>query len=468
MNSPSNEEASEPAGEAPSRRGDEFTALERLTYWLAVFLPGFGVLVLVDAATASRIASTATARWLLAVGLFAYSLPLFLALAFVAAVVATGFGATSRYLRSGASSSDYAIDSPGDRTAAFLPAGALFLLVIAEVARFAATAFNNQKLASLLVAVVAIFAVVLAHFIHSVSQIALVKVRRSLARHGWVAQVIVWALALMPALLVTAWQLFLNWEGFKILGLGLLGGPILSVAVATGLRLGWGAPRRLTGRMRAVVWLALPAATVASLSAAAFQEDLPIRAVQAGQWSGKAVKLARLLTDIDGDGASSLFGGGDCAPRDSSIHPLAQDVPGDGIDSNCLEGDAVATTDNLSPAWYDDAPGVGRSRNLVLITIETLRADHLSVLGYRRKTSPQLDALAEKSVVFERTYAASSATHITIPSLFTTLTPSRTKVRRKNKIFGADASMPWIPAILQEEGLRTGAFLVDYFQRNSF
>jgi arylsulfatase A-like enzyme len=61
--------------------------------------------------------------------------------------------------------------------------------------------------------------------------------------------------------------------------------------------------------------------------------------------------------------------------------------------------------------------------NVVLISIDTLRADHLSCYGYFRKTSPNIDKFAEESLVFENAF---SAAPITIPShmsMFTSVSP---------------------------------------------
>ena len=55
--------------------------------------------------------------------------------------------------------------------------------------------------------------------------------------------------------------------------------------------------------------------------------------------------------------------------------------------------------------------------DLVLVTIDTLRADHLGCYGYERGTSPAIDALAAKSVHFERAYATSSWTLPSIASI---------------------------------------------------
>ncbi len=55
----------------------------------------------------------------------------------------------------------------------------------------------------------------------------------------------------------------------------------------------------------------------------------------------------------------------------------------------------------------------GAPRNLILISVDTLRADHLGCYGYERETSPAIDALAEQGVVFENCL---STTGWTIPS----------------------------------------------------
>ena len=48
--------------------------------------------------------------------------------------------------------------------------------------------------------------------------------------------------------------------------------------------------------------------------------------------------------------------------------------------------------------------------HVILITLDTTRADHLSSYGYHLQTSPFLDEIAERSVVFDRAYAQSATT----------------------------------------------------------
>lgn len=55
----------------------------------------------------------------------------------------------------------------------------------------------------------------------------------------------------------------------------------------------------------------------------------------------------------------------------------------------------------------------------ILITIDTLRRDHLSCYGYHRKTTPFLEELAEENSIFRNCYATSPHIRESIPSILT-------------------------------------------------
>jgi arylsulfatase len=57
--------------------------------------------------------------------------------------------------------------------------------------------------------------------------------------------------------------------------------------------------------------------------------------------------------------------------------------------------------------------------NVVLLTVDSLRADHCSVYGYDRETTPQIDALAADGVRFENAYSPSSHTRESVPAILT-------------------------------------------------
>ncbi|MEM6674235.1 MAG: sulfatase [Planctomycetota bacterium] len=61
--------------------------------------------------------------------------------------------------------------------------------------------------------------------------------------------------------------------------------------------------------------------------------------------------------------------------------------------------------------------------NVLIITIDTLRADHLGLHGYPKLTSPFLDSLAEESVVFDRAYAPIATTLPSHTTMFTGVLP---------------------------------------------
>jgi len=100
--------------------------------------------------------------------------------------------------------------------------------------------------------------------------------------------------------------------------------------------------------------------------------------------------------------------------------------------------------------------GASGRPNIVLFVIDTLRADHLNVYGYRRhRTSPSIDALADEGVLFEQAYAAAPWTLPSMASLWTSTFPpehgalsTRTRVR---------ASLPMLAERLQALGYATVA-----------
>jgi len=63
--------------------------------------------------------------------------------------------------------------------------------------------------------------------------------------------------------------------------------------------------------------------------------------------------------------------------------------------------------------------------NVVFLSLDTVRADHLSLYGYSRQTTPQLAALAQEAVVYDHTFAAADMTLASHASMFTGMYPRR-------------------------------------------
>ena len=99
----------------------------------------------------------------------------------------------------------------------------------------------------------------------------------------------------------------------------------------------------------------------------------------------------------------------------------------------------------------------------MLITVDTLRRDHLSTYGHFRDTSPNLDALAAEGVLFERALATMATTLPSHLSMFTGLYPHQHGVEENLMIVrgafqAAEGRMP-VAMLLKEAGYDTGAFI---------
>ena len=96
--------------------------------------------------------------------------------------------------------------------------------------------------------------------------------------------------------------------------------------------------------------------------------------------------------------------------------------------------------------------------NLVLISIDTLRADHLSSYGSSDVSTPHIDRLAEEGVLFERVQSVAPTTLPAHASLFTGQSPLRHDVH-DNIGFYLSESIPTLASHLNEAGYRTGGFV---------
>ena len=99
--------------------------------------------------------------------------------------------------------------------------------------------------------------------------------------------------------------------------------------------------------------------------------------------------------------------------------------------------------------------------NLLLITIDTLRADHVGAYGAAQARTPRLDSFAARGVRFEH---AQSAIPLTGPSHSTILTGQYPPVHgvRDNVVFALADKQETLAEILKEKGYRTGAFVGAY------
>jgi arylsulfatase A-like enzyme len=95
--------------------------------------------------------------------------------------------------------------------------------------------------------------------------------------------------------------------------------------------------------------------------------------------------------------------------------------------------------------------------NLLLIVIDSLRADRLSCLGHSRPTSPTLDGLAERGCLFSEFFTPTTPTHPAVTSLFTGQHPLTHGVLTRSDRLALPADAPWFPEVLAAAGFDTAA-----------
>lgn len=91
-------------------------------------------------------------------------------------------------------------------------------------------------------------------------------------------------------------------------------------------------------------------------------------------------------------------------------------------------------------------------KNVILLTADALRADHLSHYGYERQTTPFLDSLAEQNTTFRNAFSPSSHTREAVPSLLTGQSP-QDAVDQSYRL-ASDS----VATRLADSGIRTAAF----------
>lgn len=221
---------------------------------------------------------------------------------------------------------------------------------------------------------------------------------------------------------------------------------------------------KLRGPARAAFAVALPALAL-SLALSVGRSDRVRKA--ASQLTGLTTPIVRALhaaTDLDRDGYASILGGGDCDDFDRDVHPGALDWPDDGVDQDC-NGHAATLAPRPPRRHLAHTPTVDKP-NVLLITLDALRADHVSAYGYRRPTTPHLDALAQEGVLFKNAWAHAPSTRYSIPAILTGRYPSTIAVGAANWPPNLLPENRLAAEILKDLGYKTAALLsYHYFSR---
>jgi arylsulfatase A-like enzyme len=122
------------------------------------------------------------------------------------------------------------------------------------------------------------------------------------------------------------------------------------------------------------------------------------------------------------------------------------------VGAGCRRGSPRASPHPATPT-----PRAGNGLSILLITIDTLRADHLGAYGYRRATSPHIDALAGRGTLFERAYTFWPKTRGSFVMMMTGRRDSQNGYSKTHPML-----LPFNPtlaSVLQQAGYRTAAVL---------
>ncbi len=219
-------------------------------------------------------------------------------------------------------------------------------------------------------------------------------------------------------------------------------------------------------RLVLVAWAALATAFLLTGHGLVRQPSFVARSVQRSVLGGRLLSAARRspLLDRDRDGYPVALCGAECDCDDGhpGIHPAAREAAGDGVDQDCSGADLPpppppppepapapvrmaasvlgGSTASAAPAPSAPPTGLKRARrrgrararkapsprtasadrpDVLLITVDTLRADHMGCYGYGRDTTPFVDGLAEEGVLFEEVRSQGPMTAWSMSSMVT-------------------------------------------------
>ena len=125
-----------------------------------------------------------------------------------------------------------------------------------------------------------------------------------------------------------------------------------------------------------------------------------------------------------------------------------------GLGLHALGWATERTETSRLPAADPEAP------NVLLLILDTVRAQNLSLYGYARSTSPQLERIAQTSTVFDRAFSSSPWTLPSHASLFTGRWPNELSADWQRPL---DDTFPTIAEVLRHEGYATAGFVANLY-----
>jgi arylsulfatase A-like enzyme len=191
-----------------------------------------------------------------------------------------------------------------------------------------------------------------------------------------------------------------------------------------------------------------------------------------GLFTPRALSLVRWLSDVDRDGYSGWYAGGDCASFNRAVNPAARDVPANGKDENCDGDDAKTGKQHRNNGRGNLFSGTleadqVRKYNVIWIVVDAIRADSMGLYGYERANTPMLNKFASSALVFENAVAPSATTHLSVPSMLIGMNVERMswEYRKDNTRLEPGDDHRTLAQRLKAHGYRTAAIISPHMGR---
>jgi arylsulfatase A-like enzyme len=169
--------------------------------------------------------------------------------------------------------------------------------------------------------------------------------------------------------------------------------------------------------------------------------------------------------------SAALAFGGLSAPAFSGSSAAGSDAfsvvdPGPGTSSASGTRSASASGTSRQEDCSEGRQAGDQRPNIVLVSIDSLRQDHLGCYGYPKPTTPRIDAIASRGVLFETAISTTSWTLPAHAALFTGLYDSTHGVTSDQFKLGRD--LPTLAGVLSDEGYSTTGFFSGPYLHQSF
>jgi arylsulfatase A-like enzyme len=186
-------------------------------------------------------------------------------------------------------------------------------------------------------------------------------------------------------------------------------------------------------RLGATGWLVALAGYALCLVLLDEQHLGTLNAFDTRPWARSVLTLSRQFVDFDRDGHAAYLGDTDCEPWNSHVYPGAREIPDNGIDDNCILGDARTETkiNEVVPMATEPAP-----IDVILLTADAWNPAHTGLYNPTeygptgKNTTPNLERWAKNATVFDRAYTPGGWTSVAVPSMLRGVYPRRLRWRK--------------------------------------